>query len=360
MAPALKLSKAAIGYAGAVANLGLIVGALIGGALADRWGRRPVLVAATVWFGAFSLATAMAQDAQSLLAVRFAAGVGFGGAMPNLVAIASDISRGGQRAATVSAMFVGMPIGGGCSALLTGAAPDLDWRTIFVVGGALPLLVAPAAFWLLPETRPARGPAETSGRHPLATLFADGRAPATLLMWLAFAVTLFVHYVILTWLPSLVIAKHLPKAVGAAAALAFNLGGAAGGLGLSRVVDRFGYRWPMPIAYLVAAAGLGGLAIAARGDVTIALAALIGVALQGALFSLYALPPTAYPARMRGFGAGAAVGAGRAGSVAGPAVAGVLLSAGGFTGVVAALAPMLGVAAVAAVLFTFVRPAEQD
>ena len=144
MARELGLNPGQVGWAGSAANFGLVLGALAGGWAADRWGRKPVLLASVLAFGLFSLATAFAQGVEPLLAARFLTGLGFGGVMPNLIALAAEIAAPGRRAAMTSAMFCGMPAGGAAVSLLARLAGEhADWRLLFLVGGGLPLLIAP-------------------------------------------------------------------------------------------------------------------------------------------------------------------------------------------------------------------------
>ena len=134
MAPELGLNPAQMGWAGA----------LTGGWFADRVGRRPVLAVSVAAFGVFSVATAFANSFETLTLARLLTGIGFGGAMPNLIAIATEISTPSKRAATTTSMFCGLPAGGALVSLLASNAGDaLDWRTIFLIGGALPLLLVP-------------------------------------------------------------------------------------------------------------------------------------------------------------------------------------------------------------------------
>lgn len=345
----LGLSSGQQGWAGSGAMFGLVVGALFGGWIADHVGRRPVLVASVVAFGAFSLLTAMSQDYASLLFARFATGIGFGGAMPNLIAIATEISSPKRRAATVTTMFCGMPAGGAAVALLARIAGEgLDWRTIFLIGGVLPLLLAPAIHFLLPETRPGVSPG--ADRKLLSTLFGEGRTLGTLLLWLVFILTLMVLYLMLNWLPTLVIDKGLTPADGSSASLSFNLASIVGALALGFLVDRAGFRWPVTLAYVGLAAAMYALASATGLGAVLALSGLAGFLLLGAQYASYALAPVLYPPHVRGAGAGAAVAVGRLGSIFGPLVAGELRQAGYDAGQVFAVMVPVVLAAGAAVL----------
>ncbi|HEX7760843.1 MAG TPA: MFS transporter [Caulobacteraceae bacterium] len=350
--PELGLNPHQMGLAGSAAMVGLVIGAITGGWAADRLGRKPVLAFCTAVFGVFSVATAFTYDSQTLLLARLATGFGFGGALPNLIAVATEISAPKSRTATVTTMFCGMPAGGAAVALMAkfgGSA--LDWRTIFEIGGLLPLILTPVILWLLPETRPARDAA--ADRGTLKALFGEGRAMATLLLWLVFVLTLIVLYLMLNWLPTLIIAKGFSSEMGSTAALVFNIASIAGALLVGLVVDRVGFRWPL----LAVFAGLGVVLWAMAGAQAIApllvLAAAAGFLVIGANYTLYALAPVFYAPQNRAAGAGAAVAVGRVGSIIGPLLAGELRAAGYSPGqVFGVLVPVIAVAAVTSVLLT--------
>lgn len=353
--PALGLTPGQAGIAFGGGMAGLVLGALLGGWLADRMGRKALLAAAVALFGLATLATMVAPDYPSLLAARLATGLGLGVAMPVLVAIALEVSGPERRTRTVTTMFCGMPAGGASAALFaTFAFEHFDWRTIFLVGGLLPLLLVPALLVLMPETRgerPAAAAAQSDGG--LATLFGGGRALVTLLLWLTFGLTLLVLYLLLNWLPTLVTARGLPATAGAQAAMAFNLASVVGALAIGRLVDRIGARLPVALAYLGLLGAMVGLAVSQAQAPMMIWAAAAGFCLLGAQYSLYGVTPMYYPAASRGLATGASVAMGRLGSIAGPLVAGQLLGLG-FTagGVAAAMAPVVIVAGFAAALMT--------
>ena len=340
LAPDLRLGPADLGWAGSAAMIGLVIGAFVGGWVADRVGRKPVLLLSVGLFGLFSLATAMSPNYEVLLLARLATGLGFGGAMPNLIAIASEIARADRKAATVTAMFCGMPAGGAAVALAARLAGEgLDWRMLFVAGGIVPLLLLPLIARWLPETRPARDPAEDHRLGP--ALFAEGRAAPTLLLWTVFMLTLVVLYLALNWLPTLVIAKGHSPADGFAAAMAFNVAGVVGSLVFGALSDRVGWRWPLSIAYLALAGVMVGMAFLQTTTAILALSFAAGFLVMGAQFSLYAVTPSLYPPRSRGAGTGMAVAVGRLGSIAGPLIAGTLRNAGAGPGeVFGSMAPV--------------------
>lgn len=349
----LGLSAAQQGWAAAAAMVGLMVGAFFGGWVADRVGRRPVLTASVAAFGVFSLITAFSQNYEFLVAARLLAGLGFGGAMANLIAVATEISPPHRRAATVTTMFCGFPAGGAAVSLIARFADEgFDWRMFFIIGGVLPILLAPVVHFMLPETRPeARIDAD---RRLGPALFGGGRAVATLLVWLAFLLTTTVLNLMLNWLPTLVTAKNLTAADGAAGALAFNLTGIIGALVTGRLVDRLGTRWTLTVLYAALAGTMYVLAMATGVSPVLVFSGLAGFLVLGAQFSLYSVAPSLYPPHMRATGSGAALAVARLGAVAGPLIAGELRQLGYSAGqVFIAMIPIALAAGAAALALSY-------
>lgn len=361
LAPEFQLDPRQMGWLLSISNIGLVFGAAVGGWIADRVGRKPVFICAVIIFGAFTLATSVAPEYPLLLAARLLAGMGFGAALPNMMAVAAEISTPAKRASTAAAVFCGMPLGGGLSALVTQVLPpDTDWRTLFVIGGTLPLLLAPVLYLLLPETMQPTD-RSTSGRTPLVTaLFGDGRAAPTLLLWLTFLPTLLILYLILNWLPALVVANGLERSIAPQASLAFNFASVVGALLIGQLVDRVGTRWPLVFAYAALIVALFALSNATRLAPIAFWSAACGFALMGANYSLYGVAASYYPQHVRGTGSGASVAVGRVGSFAGPILAGLLLDLGATaTQVMQYMAPVAAVAGIAVFALSFrSRPAE--
>ena len=360
--PALRLARDQTGWVFSASLFGLIVGAIIGGWLADRVGRKPVLVGSVAAFGLFSLATVLASDFPSLFLWRLTTGLGLGGAMPNLIAMAREISSPRRRALTSSVMFAAMPVGGAGAALYARFGAH-GWGDIFVLGGVVPLLLAALIAWRLPETR--RPEPETGAPHfdrdTLAALFAGGRAPATLALWTAFILTNIVVYLLLNWLPALAVAKGLGAASSLFTSVGFNFGGIAGALVLALAVDRMGPRWPMAAGYGALVAVMLALSLAHGFALIVALSAAGGFLVLGVQYILYGMTPIYYAAQTRGATAGAAVGVGRVGSILGPLVGGGLLSAGASAnGVALAMAPVALGAGAMVLLLTVIGRAHPD
>lgn len=334
-------TPAQVGLFFAAANLGLIVGALVGGRLGDRIGRKPVLTAAILIFGFCSLLTAGAWDMPTLTIARLATGLGLGGAMPNLIAIAADVSRERSRNATIAITYIGMPLGGGFTSLLALALPAEAWRLLFVIGGVVPLVlgVLIALFLKLP----ANAAAAAHEPGPVSDLFAEGRFARTLILWLGLFAATLTLYLMLNWLPLLLQARGLSKDDAAVAQAALNLFGAAGAL-----VAGFGFdtRWRAASIALAIAAVPGALSALAQGAPALTLTALaagvLGAGVLAQTVVLYGAASDCYPEAVRGTGMGAAVGASRVGALAGPSLAAVLLSAGRSpTEVLASLLPVV-------------------
>lgn len=198
---------------------GLLIGAMLGGWLADRIGRKTVLTTSMVLFGFFSVATAYAWDAPSLLALRLLVGLGLGGAMPNIIALLAEWGgSSGQTSASmisrVTAQAAGIPLGGFvCTALTLSLGATFDWKTIILVGGYAPIIVAALMLPLLQESpvylRNKALRASGGAQQRVSTgeaLFGGERTLPTLLLWVSFLSTLIVLYLLLSWLPLLMTA----------------------------------------------------------------------------------------------------------------------------------------------------------
>ena len=327
----LKPTPGQLGMFFAAANLGLLVGAVFGGRLSDRIGRKWVLTASIGAFGLCSILTALAWDMTSLTAARLLTGLGLGGAMPNLIAMVADASHVRTRNAVIALTYVGMPLGGAVASAVVLGLPPGHWRWLFLIGGAAPLLLAPLMALVLPGGRPsapeAAGVQDEPGR--IADLFAQGRLSRTLILWLGFFVATLTLHLLLSWLPLLLQGRGLSKGDAALAQFAFNAGGAAAALIAGLGLDS---RWrPVSVAFAVVAIPAALLLVAnapAQAAGMAAFALLLGGGILAAQVILYSVAGGLYAPNLRGTGIGSAIGVGRLGSLAGPTLAALLLSAG--------------------------------
>jgi AAHS family 3-hydroxyphenylpropionic acid transporter len=363
MAREFGLSVSQMGIAFSAGTFGLLPGAMLGGRLADRIGRKRVLIASTVLFGLLSIATAQVSSFAMLVVVRVLTGIGLGGAMPNLIALSSEAVEPRSRSSAVATMYCGIPFGGVIASLIgVLLAGDTEWRHIFYVGGLGPLLLVPLLVWCLPESRAYLDVAGTqAARASVArTLFGDGRTTSTLALWVSYFCTLIVLYFLLNWLPSLMAARGLDRAHVGLVQIAFNVGAGLGALGIGAALDRMRASRVVGGMYVGIVLSLAALA-AAPGFASLAAAAFAaGMFVVGGQSVLYALAAIYYPTAMRGTGVGSAVAVGRLGSVVGPLAAAELLAMGRSASVViGASIPVTLVAAIAALLLIR-RPHAQD
>jgi AAHS family 3-hydroxyphenylpropionic acid transporter len=358
--PEFGLDPDQMGSVFAISNVGLVIGAALGGWLADRVGRKAVFIGAVATFGVFTLGVALANSFTMLFVLRFLAGLGFGGALPNMMAMATELSAPSKRAQTAAIMFSGMPIGGGFSGLVTLLLPpDMGWRSLFVVGGVLPLLLVPALWRYMAETLPPSRHKVQKRHSPWHVLFREGRAWPSVLLWTAFLPTVLILYLILNWLPSLVVAKGFAPSVAPQSAIAFNFVAVAGAILFARLVDKFGTRTPLVVAYIGLIGTLVSLGAATSLGTIVFLSGMVGFFLLGANYALYGVAGSYYPLEMRGTGSGASVAMSRIGSIVGPLLGGILLGGGATaTNVVQSMAPFAAVAGVAVVILSFFRRAE--
>lgn len=361
VAPAIgrewSLPRGALGPVFSASLFGLMLGALMLGPLADRVGRKRIVILSTLAFGIGTLVTLLAENTTHLLLIRFLTGLGLGGAMPNAVALTAEFSPHRRRATMVMLMFCGFSVGAAVGGLIAAALiPVYGWRSVFLVGGLAPLLLAPVLMWRLPESirfltltggADSRVAATLQGMFPDATvpagarfganeprltgipvvpLFMQGRAPVTLLFWIVFFMSLLDLYFLSNWLPTLIKELGASDSISAIVGSMLQVGGVLGTLVLGRYIDRFSFR-ALALTYAVAAVAIAAIGVTGH-SIALATAAIFGAGfcIVGGQIAANALAATFYPTGMRASGVGWALGVGRAGSILGPLVGGSLLA----------------------------------
>lgn len=354
LAAHFSLTSSALGLVFSASIMGLLPGALVGGWLADKVGRKSVLIAAVIMFGIFSLATAIAWSYESLLAARFLTGLGLGAAMPNLIALCSEAVEQRLHGTAVSMMYCGMPLGGALAAAIGLTGTEETWKTVFYVGGVGPLLIVPLLYWWLPESSAFRAQKSTGaaqGRADWRGLFQHDTAKSTILLWVGFFFTLMVLFILQNWLPTLLRGLGFSRIEATTVQIVLNVGGALGALTLGRLLDRWNVALLVVLMYCGILVALGGLGLSNHLTAMVIAGFTAGFFSIGGQLVLYALVPRFYPTAIRGTGVGAAVAVGRLGSMSGPLLAGQMLAAGsGAATVLMAATPGVLVAAVS-VLF---------
>lgn len=357
------LAPEQIGFFFSSSLIGLAIGAVIGGRMADIFGRKPLLIASVVILGLFTFLTAFATSYESIIMYRILAGIGLGGAMPTVISLVAELAGGKNTTSAVTTIIIGQPTGGIISAL-TGStiASQYGWASLFLIGGLLTLLIIPLMIIGLPETKPAKdikAKSPAKAMPTMKTLFGEGRASGTILLWIIFIFTLAILSVLLSWTPLLVMGKGFSRTIGINTIIAVNVGGIVGGLFISRLIDRVGLRWPMTSLYALMAVSLFLFAGVQTLGPLIIIAFLAGFAVLGAQFTLYGISPQLYPISGRSSGVGIAVAMGRVGSILGPLVIGGALSIGKQSSeALLYMAPIAVIAGIALIALTYVAKFE--
>lgn len=360
MADSLAVEPTTFGPVFAAALFGLMVGAMALAPLADIVGRKKVLISSVVIFGTFALLTAFVERYDDLVRVRFMTGLGLGGAIPNLVALAAEYMPRRTARTAVTLVFCGMPLGAVAAGLTTQWFLDhWSWQGLFVVGGVLPLVAVGLIAVRLPESmeflarspqrRPARdrvlgalfptvdpvGPTSSylspahKRRMPVGRLFQQGLWRRTLLLWLPYAMNLLILYSIMSWIPTVLATVAAPLSAGVLAIVLFSLGGVLGSVLQGHVMNRYGV-YPVLVTefvlYLLLVLLMSLLLV--QLDRFLPMMFVLGIVVQGAQAGLNAVAVEIYPPAIRSTGVGWALGVGRIGSILGPIAGGLMLSQG--------------------------------
>jgi MFS transporter, AAHS family, 4-hydroxybenzoate transporter len=363
-----------LGVIFAASTLGAALGAMAFGPLADRFGRKRLLLVAIVIFGAFTLLTAHADSFAGIMTYRLLAGIGLGGATPCFLALVSEYVPSRLRGTVVSVLWAGFPVG-----IMVGGfvnsylVATFGWESIFHVGGVLPIVAAVILAFALPESlqfliirgnagdraaaivsRLAPGTATTRSHLttalkqpdsvPVKQLFTEGRAASTLLLWVPFFMAFGVLAVVVFFTPSLLRSAGGPAAASAGALVnGFHGFGSLLGTALAgRLVQRFGPTPTLGAGLLCGAVCTVGLGYSVA-SVALAAAstAMIGLFLGFAGSGSIAVATLIYPTTIRATGIGWGMGVGRAGQAAVPLIASWLLSRGDSQTMLLIMAAML-------------------
>lgn len=254
-------SPANFGLVMSAAPFGLVFGALIAGPSSDRWGRKTVLTASVLLFGIFTIATAYTHNLTEMAALRFLTGLGLGATMPNSTTLLPEYVPERSRSLLIAVMFTGFNLGS-CIVGFVAAwlIPHYGWRSVLLVGGALPLVTAPTLLALLPEsvrfmvvrqhgseriakvlaricrTSFADGTQFTSpepptfSKKPIGILFSGNYGLMTVALWLTYFMGLMVIYLLTGWLPTLIKGAGLSTSTAANVTAMFQIGGTIGAI----------------------------------------------------------------------------------------------------------------------------------
>ncbi len=339
---------------------GLLLGSMVFGILADRFGRRRMLIASIAVFGAATLATPFVPDVDTLMVVRFIGGLGIGGVPGSATALVGETVPARHRQSFIAWTLIGVPLGGFIGGVVGATCiPAFGWHSVYFIGGGCTAAILVACAVALPESnrflalRPGNGealatlmaridpaghysaqdsyvlPASEDRRSGVAALFSAGRARMTLLFWLGCFVNLLTFYFVVNWTPTLFRESGLSANLATLSTSAVNGGAILFGLVLGAYCNRVGTRNATASTYLVAAAGL---LLMSLGDGLVA-PMMLGAFLAGAGAIAGASAVTmfgaeSYPTALRSTGIGWGLSAGRIGSVVSPWLVGLPLGWG--------------------------------
>jgi MFS transporter, AAHS family, 4-hydroxybenzoate transporter len=338
---------------------GLMVGALAFGPFGDRVGRKRLLLCCVSAFGVASVMSAFAPSLGVLIALRFLTGLGLGGAMPNAITLTSEYCPSARRSFLVTTMFCGFTIGSALGGFAAAALIEhYGWRAVLLAGGIVPIVLVPLLAWRLPESvrylagrgghreriertlariapeaELADATFTTSGPKadgsPVSHLFRPELLRGTLLMWLAFFMSLLVIYLLSSWLPTLLRTTGASLRTAALVTAMFQVGGTLGAIVLGWLMDRLNPCYVLGASYAAAGVFTAAIGSLAASPWLAALAVfLAGFCVSGSQVGANALTAAFYPTDCRATGVSWANGVGRLGSVVGSVAGGAMLSIG--------------------------------
>ncbi|AXQ21656.1 aromatic acid/H+ symport family MFS transporter [Acinetobacter wuhouensis] len=350
------LTAVQAGLLASTALFGMMFGAMSFGTLSDKLGRKKTIMICVAIFSGFTFLGAFASTPIEFGVLRFLAGLGIGGVMPNVVALMTEYAPKKIRSTLVAVMFSGYAIGGMTSALL-GAwlVADYGWKIMFYIA-AIPMICLPLIWKFLPEslmfltqkgerdkvaeivqkispqqnittsTEFSLNEASNEDEAPLKALFQQGRTFSTMMFWVAFFMCLLMVYALGSWLPKLMIQAGYSLGASMLFLFALNIGGMVGAIGGGVLADRFHLKPVLTIMFSVGAVALILLGFKSHQILLYSLIAIAGAATIGSQILLYTFVAQFYPAAVRSTGMGWASGIGRIGAIVGPVLTGALLT----------------------------------
>jgi len=346
------MTKPEATFVSTISLVGMTLGALLIGAMTDRFGRRKSMIWAVAAFSLATLACAFAHDWVQLAIYRFLAGFGLGGCLPTAIALVTEFSRG-QAGKASTRVMTGYHVGAVATALLGLALlPTLGWRAMFIAGALPGLVLVPLMLMHLPESpafllaKGRRDEAEAIARAngisieiasapvegvPAQTAGALFRAPLlrnSIGIWVTSFMGLLLVYALNTWLPTLMIQAGYGLQQGLLLLLLMNIGAICGLLVAGQVGDRIGLK-PAAILWFLASAGfLAALSVKVPALALYPLVFVTGCFVFSAQVLVYAYTAANHPPAIRATALGMAAGIGRIGAISGPLLGGTLVSLG--------------------------------
>lgn len=342
------VQKSDLGPVMSAALVGLAVGALTAGPMADRIGRKKVLVLSILVFGGFSLITAFATSLTQLTVLRFLTGLGLGAAMPNAATLMSEYAPERRRALLVNLMFVGFPIGSSLGGFISAwLIPHYGWQSVLILGGVMPLALAVMLIFLLPESarylavknkspqqiarilrRIAPLPENTQfvlqeagqvkEQSALGVIFSPRYLVGTIMLCLTYFMGLLIFYLLTSWLPLLIRETGATLSQASVITALFPLGGGIGVLVLGALMDKMNPNKVVAVGYLLTGVFVCLVGFSTHSLVLMGVMVFIaGTIMNGAQSSMPALAAGFYPTQGRATGVAWMLGLGRFGGILG-------------------------------------------
>ena len=343
------------GWLGSAALIGMMCGAVFLGSLADRIGRRPIILHGTLLFSLAAVATGFAPNPEVFGVLRFVTGVFLGGVIPNIVSLMNELAPAAKRHTLTTIMLSIYSVGSIIATLIAlWILPRLGWQPVFFLSG-VSLLFLPVLYLQMPESMAflmSRGrtaeaqkllarsvpeanqalvdwtvePGARRPSIPVAELFRSGRALGTPMVWLTFGMCMLMVYGLNTWLPKIMIASGFDLGSSLQFLIVLNIGATAGALAGGWLGDRYGNKKVLVAFFALAVVSLVLLGMNPPTVLLNALLFLAGATTVGTLAVVHAFGADFYPAGIRSTGVSWCSAMGRFGAIAGPVLGGSLLA----------------------------------
>ena len=352
------IDRAALGFVLSMELLGMAIGSVVMGRFADAWGRRPIILFCVILMATGMWMATTANSVYDLSFWRVVTGMGIGGTLSAINAVAAEFANEKRRNLCVSLMVIGYPIGAVIGGTIAASLlQDNNWRSVFEFGAFATATLIPIVYFLVPESvawlcekQPANAlqriniilqrmgkksvtslppPAPGNQQQSLVSIFAPELLPTTILVTFAYALHITTFYYILKWVPKIVVDMGFDASSAAGVLVWANLGGATGGALFGLLTQRF-HLFKMTIGTLLLATTmviLFGTGFDNLYQLSLVSAA-VGFFTNSGVVGLYAILAQVYSASTRATGSGFAIGTGRGGSVLAPILAGLLFAAG--------------------------------
>lgn len=349
------VTAATAGFMASSAMFGMMFGAISCGVLSEKIGRVKTIVICVLIFSFFTAMAGFCKDPVTFSILRFIAGLGIGGVLPNIIAQMTEFSPKKLRSFLTTLMFSGYAVGGILAALIGKQfIAQFGWQIVFFAA-ATPLLMVPFLLKFMPESlsfliknnheqkikttlqhinpqinmhpeaKIAKAETPVTTAAPIAQLFHDGRAFSTLMFWVAYFTGLFMMYALSTWLTKLMSMSGYSLGSALSFVIALNVGAVIGANMGGWLADRFNIKWVLVIMYALGSIFLYGMTFKLSTEVLYVLIACVGACTTGAQLIAYAYTGQFYPAHIRSTGVGAASSVGRLGAIFAPLIIGYIV-----------------------------------